>query len=372
MGIALRDVKLADRHVELNWADGRAGDRFSLLWLKDHCPSPQCLHPDTKQRQVDTFSIPEDIAARAVAIEENGRVLKIEWAGDAHVSRFDAAFLASVLPARQSTPQRVLWDAATIETQIPTVAHGDVMADDAALRQWLELTETYGFCIVTGTPATPEATKALLERVTYIRHTVFGGFWDFTANMEHKDTAYTTLAIGPHTDGTYSFDAPGYQMLHCLAFNGTGGENVFVDGFKVAEIMRRDHPAAYRLLTEIEITGQYIDNERNVHLQASRPLFRLNKAGELVQVSYNNYDRAPFYLPADQTAALYRALKIFASHISDPRMQYRRRLAPGDAVMFDNWRALHARDAYQGYRRLCGAYLNKEDVESRLRRLRAG
>jgi len=75
-------------------SNGRAGDRFSLLWLKDHCPSPQCLHPDTRQRQIDTFSIPEDIKAHAVAIEENGRVLKIEWAGDAHVSRFDAAFLA--------------------------------------------------------------------------------------------------------------------------------------------------------------------------------------------------------------------------------------------------------------------------------------
>ena len=42
MGIALRDVKLVDRHVELSWSDGQAGDRFSLLWLKDHCPSPQC------------------------------------------------------------------------------------------------------------------------------------------------------------------------------------------------------------------------------------------------------------------------------------------------------------------------------------------
>lgn len=371
MGLALRDVKLADRHVELSWADGRVGDRFSLLWLKDHCPSPQCLHPVTRQRQIDTFSIPEDIGARAVAIEENGRVLRIEWADDAHVSRFDAAFLASVLPASQAAPRRVLWDAATIETQVPTIAHDAVMADDVALRHWLELTESYGFCIVTGTPATPEATRKLLERVTYIRHTIFGGFWDLTANMEHKDTAYTTLAIGPHTDGTYSFDAPGYQMLHCLAFNGMGGENVFVDGFKVADLMRRDHPEAYRLLTEIEITGQYIDHDRNVHLQASRPLFRLNKTGALVQVSYNNYDRAPFYLPADETAALYRALKVFASCVNDPKMQYRRRLAPGDAVMFDNWRALHARDAYQGYRRLCGAYLNKEDVESRLRRLRS-
>lgn len=373
MGVALRSVKLADRHVELSWADGRAGDLFSLLWLKDHCPSPHCLHPETKQRQIDTFSIPEDIAARSVAIEENGRVLRIDWADDAHVSRYDAAFLASILPANHAAPRRVLWDAATIETQVPTVAHDAVMGttNDAGLRQWLELVETYGFCVVTGTPATPEATKALLERVTYIRHTIFGGFWDFTANMQHKDTAYTTLAIGPHTDGTYSLDAPGYQMLHCLAFNGTGGENVFVDGFKIADIMRREHPDDYHALAEIEITGQYIDNDRNVHLQAMRPLFRLNRAGDLVQISYNNYDRAPFYLPAEQSAALYRALKVFASYINDPRMQYRRRLAPGDAVLFDNWRALHARDAYQGYRRLCGAYLNKEDVESRLRRLRA-
>ncbi|MEZ5831784.1 MAG: TauD/TfdA family dioxygenase [Dongiaceae bacterium] len=323
MGVALRDAKLADRHVELSWADGRVGDRFALLWLKDHCPSPQCLHPETKQRQIDSFAIPEDIAACAVTIEENGRVLRIDWTDHGHVSRFDATFLASLLPANQVAPRRVLWDAATVEAQVPTVPHDAVMnmADESGLKKWLELVETYGFCVVTGTPATPEATRALLERVTYIRHTIFGGFWDFTANMEHKDTAYTTLAIGPHTDGTYSFDAPGYQMLHCLAFNGTGGENVFVDGFKVAEIMQRDHPEEYRLLTSIDITGQYIDNDRNVHLQASRPLFRLTRTGDLVQVSYNNYDRAPFYLPSDQVAALYRALKLFASYINDPKMQ---------------------------------------------------
>jgi trimethyllysine dioxygenase len=374
MGIALKDVKLAGRHVELAWANGRSGDLFSLLWLKDHCPSPKCLHPDTKQRQIDTFAIPETLSASNVALEENGRVLRVDWApehdGHEHVSRFDAAFLASILPANRARPQRFSWDAAAIESDVPSVSHDAVMNDDAGLKQWLELVETYGFCVVTGTPATPEATKALMERVAYIRETIFGGFWDFTANMEHKDTAYTTLAIGPHTDGTYSFDAPGYQMLHCLAFEGVGGENVFVDGLKIAETMQAKHAAEYRTLTELEITGQYIDLDGNVHLQATRPLFRTNKAGDLVQVSYNNYDRAPFYLPAEQTEALYAALKVFASYANDPQMQYRRRLAPGDAVLFDNWRALHARDAYTGYRRLCGAYLNKEDVESRLRVLR--
>ena len=60
---------------------------FSLLWLKDHCPSPKCLHPDTKQRQIDTFAIPENLSARAVALEENGSVLRVEWNDDEHVSR---------------------------------------------------------------------------------------------------------------------------------------------------------------------------------------------------------------------------------------------------------------------------------------------
>jgi trimethyllysine dioxygenase len=33
---------------------------------------------------------------------------------------------------------------------------------------------------------------------------------------------------------------------------------------------------------------------------------------------------------------------------------------------------LHGRAAFQGERRLCGAYLNREDFESRLRILRQG
>jgi trimethyllysine dioxygenase len=47
------------------------------------------------------------------------------------------------------------------------------------------------------------------------------------------------------------------------------------------------------------------------------------------------------------------------------------RLLPGTVLLFDNWRTLHGRRAYQGFRRLCGAYLNKEDFDSKLRVLRA-
>jgi trimethyllysine dioxygenase len=48
-------------------------------------------------------------------------------------------------------------------------------------------------------------------------------------------------------------------------------------------------------------------------------------------------------------------------------MQWRQVLRPGDALLFDNWRTLHGRCAYAGKRTMCGAYLNHEDFESRLR-----
>lgn len=371
MTAMLSGATLKGKDVELSWSDGRPAAALSLFWLRDHCQSPQSHHPETKQRLIDTFRIPTDIAAKSVGLEENGRVLRIDWASEAHVSRFDAAFLSAlrsdpdILPIRRRT-----WDRDIIAAATPQVPYEGFLKDDAVLKDYLEKVESYGFAFIEGVPGTPEATQAVAKRIAYIRETIFGGYWDFTANMEHKDTAYTSMAIGPHTDGTYAFDAPGYQMFHCLAADCTGGENVLIDGFMIAEIMKRDHPGDYKLLTEIAIPGQYLDHDKGIHLMARRPLFRRNDAGDLVQVSYNNHDRAPFYLPANRQSAFYQALTTFAKLCADESLHYRRRLLPGSVLLFDNWRVLHARDAYTGYRRLAGVYLNKEDVESRLRVLR--
>lgn len=370
----LIEAKLQGKDVNLGWSDGKQAT-VSLFWLRDHCGCAACQHPETRQRLTDTFAAPAGLAADKVEIIANTQELAVEWARDGqkggdHVSRFDAGFLAAQTGAPALQPKRVLWDQAQILSETPKVAHEALMASDAGLKEYLEKIELYGFCFVEGTPATPEATKAVAERVSYIRETIFGGYWDFTANLAHKDTAYTSMEIGPHTDGTYSFDAPGYQMFHCLAFEGVGGENVFVDAFRIADEMKKATPELYRTLTEVEVTGQYLDHEKGIHLQATRPAFRLNAAGELVQVSFNNLDRAPMWLPGAKMEEFYRAYGEFSRLAADRRFQYRRRLAPGSLVLFDNWRLLHARDAYSGYRRLAGAYLNKEDVESRLRVLR--
>ena len=354
--------------LEIAWEGGAAPSRFLNLWLRDHCACPECLHPETWQRQVDTFAQPAAPEIRHHQLVDGGAALDVIWAADGHASRYDAAFLAS-LTETAPAPEIETWDRAALDNAPPRVEHAAVMETAEGLKDWLEKIERTGFCFVEGVPPTAEATQALAERVAYIRHTLFGGFWDFTANMEHKDTAYTTLSIGPHTDGTYSFDAPGYQMFHCLEFDGSGGESTLVDGFKIAEMLRRDDPEAYKTLASVRIPGRYL--EEGVSLRAERPLFREDERGRLRQVSYNNHDRAPFWLPEAEMAAFYRALKAFDALANDPALVYQRRLEPGTVLLFDNWRVLHGRLAYEGHRRLAGAYLNKEDVESRLRVLRA-
>ena len=370
MSETLQAATLKGGDVELRWQDGPAA-AVSLFWLRDHCPSPQSHHPETGQRLLDTFALPERIEAERVALEEGGRVLRIEWAHEDHVSRFEAGFLAGLRTAPEALPiQRRTWDAAAIAANLPSVPYEGFIAEDGVLKTFLEQVEAWGFAFVEGVPGTPEATQAVAKRIAYIRETIFGGYWDFTANMEHKDTAYTSMAIGPHTDGTYAFDAPGYQMFHCLAAECTGGENILIDGFKIAEIMAREHPEDYAVLTSVAIPGQYLDHERGIHLMARRPLIRLDDRGDVVQVSYNNHDRAPFLLAQAAQEAFYKALRTFARLTLEPSLQYHRRLLPGSVLLFDNWRVLHARLAYTGYRRLAGVYLNKEDVESRLRVLR--
>jgi trimethyllysine dioxygenase len=375
MTTLLQSATLRGQDVELRFRDGHPDLTLSLFWLRDHDPNEDALHPETQQRLIDTFQIPADIAAQAIVVAEDGGALRVQWSPDGRESRYAAQFFAGLRADPEVLPVvRSLWDGASIAAQLPQVGYAELMSQDALLKLLLEQVERYGFCMVQDVPATPAATCAVAERVAYIRQTIFGGYYDFTANMEHKDTAYTSMAIGPHTDGTYSLDAPGYQMFHCLAAECRGGENVLIDGFKVGQIMQREHAQDYQVLSTVQIPGRYLDHSRGIQLMARRPLFRHNHAGQLVQVSYNNHDRAPFVLPLEQQRRFYRALSTFAGLCADSKLHYRRRLLPGSVLLFDNWRLLHARDAYVGYRRLAGAYLNREDVESRLRvlRIRAG
>lgn len=355
----------------VRWADGEPSE-YPWLWLRDHAHEPATLHPVTRQRQLFTAGLPSGLhGLRAQVVEDD---VEIGWGEGEGSSRLPVAFLAEF---RRPSEARVgpigdvvVWDAESIAVSWPAIAHDEVMADDDGVARWLGLVARFGFCIVTDVPRDPAATDALIRRVAYVRETIFGGLWDFQADLAKADTAYTNLELLPHTDGTYSHDAPGLQLLHCLAFVGTGGESTMVDGLRIAAELRTTAPGHYDTLSTVQVPGQYVGD--GSHLMAARPVFRHDASGALVQVSFNNYDRAPFLLPPDEMTAFYDAVRAFEQLANDHRLQWRRVLQPGEAMLFDNWRVLHGRAAYEGHRHMAGAYVNREDYESRLRTLRQG
>ena len=82
-----------------------------------------------------------------------------------------------------------------------------------------------------------------------------------------------------------------------------------------------------RCSSSVAVPGQYIGD--GSHLVAARPVFRHDDTGALVQVSFNNADRAPFLLPADEMKRFYDAMRAFEARANDHRMQWRRVLSPG-------------------------------------------
>lgn len=375
MELKLAQATIGDDGLTVGW-DGGQKATFPWAWLRDHGEDESSLDAETMQRKVDTFSIAADLRGIAARISEQGERIRIDWSDNSASSELTARLLASAAGLAPGTSDsgagltRTLWAAGTLPDPLPSVGFDALMADDTGLRQWLENIHEFGLSLVEGIPATETATRTLAERMGYIRETIFGGLWTLSAEIEdHGDTAYSTQYLEPHTDATYCHDAPGLQMFNCIEFDGRGGESILVDGFALAEQMRADCREHFDILARTPVPGRYI--EPGVHLATERPAIRLDRNGALSQVSFNNYDRAPFLLPVDEMASFYRAYGELHRRIIDQANWLKIPLRPGMALIFDNWRLLHGRMGYTGKRVFCGCYHNREDFESRLRTVAA-
>jgi len=68
---------------------------------------------------------------------------------------------------------------------------------------------------------------------------------------------------------------------------------------------------------------------------------------------------APHQLPFERMEEWYRAYDRFARLVRDPRHQLRFALRPGDFLLYDNHRMLHARTAFRGPRWVRGIYFDE-------------
>ncbi|WP_259780513.1 TauD/TfdA family dioxygenase [Aestuariispira ectoiniformans] len=354
-----------ERDLRIDWGDGSNSD-FHYFWLRDNCRCPACLHPQTWERTLDTYAIDPDI--QPLEMEIQAGALRLCWP-DGHESIFEAAWLqdhAYSGACRKDATTR-FWGLDILE-DMPTIEAVDILETEEGLRRFLELQAELGFVIVKNLTCEEGMVERLAERVDFLRRTNYGVDFSVESKPDPNNVAYTALELKAHTDLCDLEQPPGFQFLHCIVNEASGGESLLVDGFAVAEELRRRDPASWRLLTETALPFRFVDKDYD--LRWKTPTIRLGPDGEYQEVRYHVALTDPLDVPYERMEAVYAALRAFTAVLRDPAFEIRFRLDAGDVMAFHNRRVLHGRAAFDpnsGRRKLKGCYVNSDEAWSKLR-----
>ncbi|CAJ0551919.1 Ff.00g058980.m01.CDS01 [Fusarium sp. VM40] len=353
---------------------------FPNLWLRDNCQCGSCVNPDTRQRNFDTFQLPKDV--RPVKFSETEKALEIEWS-DSHNSSHPWLWLRSLFKKGyieefgKDHPTRY-WGqdvgGKSIEEMPPYVDYEHALNDKEGMARLTRNIWMRGFCFVENSPHTPEATESLLKKIGPIQNTHYGGFYDFIPDLAMADTAYTNLALPAHTDTTYFTEPAGLQAFHCLSHEAPpdadpseplGGESLLIDGLNCARILQKKYPDAYDVLRAVKLPWHASGNEGiAIAPRCAFPVIE-EHGNTPFRIRWNNDDRG--VVNVFQAEQWYDAAQKWVEIVRHESNEFWFKLNPGRILIFNNWRIMHGRSAFQGTRRICGAYVPYDDFVSRYR-----
>ncbi|MDC3004938.1 TauD/TfdA family dioxygenase [Candidatus Pelagibacter sp.] len=359
----IKNIKILPDKINILFSNNKE-DNFLNIWLRDHARDEDSWDHRSNQRKIFTAKLDPKLHIKKAILKDNGKSVDILWSDLKKPINYSSNFFLENSNKSQKINNNIkIWDKKDIGEEIYTDFQSTITND--GFKEFLEKLYKFGFVVIQNCKTEMSSVEKIANKIGYVRESIFGGLWSFESNNDMADSAYTQDELRPHTDSTYSNDAPGLQLLLCCHYEATGGESIMVDGFKIAEKIYKENRDLYTLLSEIEVTGQYIGD--GVFLEAKRPIFKLNSNKELVQVSFNNYDRAAFRMDDEKTLKFYDAIREFDLIANNREYQWRHILKPGELLIFNNWRILHGRGSFKGDRKMSGCYINKEDFDSSCR-----
>jgi gamma-butyrobetaine dioxygenase len=337
-------------------------------WLRANCQCGSCLDPGSGQRLVSITELPD--RTEVTAVRHEGDAVQVTFGPDGHEGTFSGSWLAMASqggPAPRTEDAKRLWAAADFPDGPPDRRWPRFLADPPYRADCLEAVLTCGFVVLRDVPATPGSVLAVAQSMGFVRETNYGRLFDVRTVVDPANLAFSALAIAPHTDNPYRDPVPTVQLLHCLASAAEGGDSGLVDGFAAASLLRAEQPGAFSVLTQTPVTFGYAD--ATAELTATAPMIGLDARSRVTQIRFNNRSLRPLALSGPIGAdAFYRSYRAFAAILSRPELMLTFRLAPGDCLVFDNTRILHARTAFSGHgaghRHLQGCYADLDGVES--------
>ena len=365
--------------VQLTWSDGLDLAAHSA-WLRESVVADGATDPTTREGTLDPADLDDELTVAAAIVDDHG-ALRLTFS-DGFGGTIHPGWLHHVAGGRHhpaaSIPPPVAWTANQLP-EPPTFDGSAVLAGDRnELLAYLEAMAVHGLARLTDVPpfvAGPEPRTEGLAAVTDLigvrRHTNFGDVWnvkaEITGNFENT-TANTALRLGPHTDLPTRETPPGFQFLHCVANTVGGGWSRMTDGAAVADHLERTEPEVYEALTTLPWV--FFNRSRDHDHRWTGPMIDHGAPGSPFTIrAFYPVRGFPAMAPEDMSRA-YRAARRFHRLGADSRFQIGYPFRPGDLVGFDNRRILHGRDGFDpgtGIRHLRGAYVDHDEVYSRIR-----
>ena len=361
---AIADTAIKDGALRLEWSDGTSFS-FHPMWLRERLDDGETLDARTRQRAIDAGLLALDIALTEAAKTDNGS-LRLTFSDGKSGVVFCEDLRAAVQPLSEFDliGSKELWDGTL--PGFPKHRLEDVADQKERLLALLNDLARVGCVLVTGVPVEKNGILEFANLIGNIKLTNWGGVEDVRVSTNAFDLTLTGRGLEPHVDNPYRYSTIGYVLLHCLHNSCAGGESTVVDGHFVAEKLRREHPEAFRVLASTAVYFRYEDE--NAILENCRPLIALDKDDRVVSVAYSN--RTEFIRPSGlaEMSAFYEARKLFADLLYSTQNTVEFKLEPGQLAVFDNYRVLHGRRAFdtaEGERHMRQAYMDRDTVSSR-------
>ena len=362
-------------YLKVIWNDGEES-KFNYMWLRDNCPSAH--DKDSRHRMFNILEVSQDINPKNYNINKEGK-LEIEWSEGDHISYFDQKWLRDNCYTIKNNKKYVspyqLWDC-SLEKDLQSIKidHDEIISSDEGLIKWLKLLHYKGIAIVKNAPTEKKSAFPVLNRISHTRETFFKTPFEVINIPKPNNSAYTAHALRNHMDLPWFELPPGYQFLHCLVNDSEGGNSSAIDGFAVAEYLRKNEKEIFETLTSIPLKFRDKDYTQESHRSFHAPAISLTKDKDFHDIRFSVATMDALDCHPDIMDKVYKAHHRFGNLLHDKKFQINFRLEPGDIFSFNNRRLIHGRtefDPNSGHRHLQGYYMDRDEIIGRLKYLKS-
>ena len=338
------------------------------FWLRERVNGDSFVDKGTQQRLFDPTELQENIKIDSLKISND--CLEITFSDGVHTKLLIENILKEFTNINDvKSIKKIKWDSSLKD--LNNFEFNKNFFENEEMYKALTNFYQYGFVIFNKVPVKDNFIVDFANSIGSIRRTNFGEFFNVKSIPNPNDLAYTSLPLAPHTDNPYRNPVPCIQILHCIENEVSGGLSTLVDGFTVTEQLKKDFPNYYRILTEIKVRFQFIDQK--VVLEDWAEMIQLDDFGDFKQVRFSpRLDFVPL-MDKEKLELYYAARKKISELYNSNNYKIEFKLMPGDLLMIDNYRLLHGRttyDANEGNRFLQGCYIDYDSTESKLKHLK--